>query len=481
MSEEHPKRLKMREITAETKAEKLSINLVSKEDNEILSESAIEQQNDNSKYSSNLQSDPKNQHPVIITRRSKLQQEIPEPSSETPHCHYWVKRKSRYCKMTIKAGAKFCGEHSTIESKPELGENRVLCPLDPTHSVYSFKLERHLKICNVIKLENNESYVKKNCNVGEIGTVNEDEIFSLKDVKQEEIDRITKIVEDLYDKFIEGKILNFIKSHKIFDEELKVEGYGDEKIRHLVQTSSILGILEENKLFEPATCFIDLGAGKGNLSYWLSKVILNDKIENSKVLVVDRASHRHKKDNLLKDSGIVDRLRVDIGDLDMKELKLNSCQSIVGVSKHLCGRATDFALRCLINGNEGAIKTKGFLICVCCHHQITYNSFLGLDWLTKYGINRKTFNVLIKMVSWCTCGDGRSREQHKKAGNILDEKLRERELIGWKCKRLLDYARVEYMRNLGYDTNLCFYVEKEQTLENICIFGKMKEDKSTNF
>ncbi|KAL7016053.1 hypothetical protein ACKWTF_016787 [Chironomus riparius] len=471
MSVENPKRMKMEDKTAEIDIEESSSTQTLKEHNDPIIETKVQ---DNGKIT---ESDSQKQSPVNILRRQKPQQKIPDPSSETPHCQYWVKRKSRYCKMTLKAEAKFCGEHLTADNKPELDEKRVLCPLDPTHSVYTFKLARHLKVCNVKKMENNERYVKKNYNVGEIRAADEDdEAFRLKDVSQDEIDRVTKIVGNLYDKFIEGNIKNFIKSHKIFDEELKIEHYGDEKIRHLIQTSSILEILKENKLLEPATCFIDLGAGKGNLSFWMSKVILDDKIEDSKVLVVDRASHRHKKDNVLKDSGVVDRLRVDIGDLDMTELNFNSCKSIVGVSKHLCGRATDFALRCLINGNEGTVKTKGFLICVCCHHQITYDSFLGKDWMIQHGFDRKTFNILIKMVSWCTCGDGKSREQHKERRNETDEKLKERELVGWKCKRLLDFARVEFMRKLDYDTNLCYYVEKEQTLENICIFGKIKEN-----
>lgn len=410
------------------------------------------------------------------SHRRKQPQPIPEPSTETPHCHYWVKRKSRYCKMTIKEGAKFCGEHALDEPQPALNEKRILCPLDPTHSVYSFKLEKHLKICNVKKLENTASYVKKGINTGgSEGNAEDDENFRLRDVPQEEIDKVTKIVEKLFDEFVEGNIKSCVKSHKVLDEEIKKEIYGDDKLRHLIQTSSILGILEDNKLFTTNTCFIDLGAGKGNLSYWLSKAILDDKIENSKVLVIDRASHRHKRDNLIRETGVVDRLRVDIGDLDMKELDFCPSTSIVGVSKHLCGRATDFALRCIINGNSGNIKTKGFLICVCCHHQITFDSFLGRDWIVKQGVDRKVFNLITKMVSWTTCGDGKSREHHKEVGVNCDEKIKERELVGWKCKRLLDFARAEYMRDQGYDAKLCFYVEKEQTLENVCIFGVLEE------
>lgn len=62
------------------------------------------------------------------------------------------------------------------------------------------------------------------------------------------------------------------------------------------------------------------------------------------------------------------------------------------------------------------------------------------------------------------------------------------EEIGWKCKRLLDYSRVVYLRSSGYEANLSYYVDKVHTLENICIIGeylkanleKVDEEKSVN-
>ncbi|KAG5666436.1 hypothetical protein PVAND_014464 [Polypedilum vanderplanki] len=414
---------------------------------------------------------------IEAEKQQKITQKI-ENQANQPHCHFWVKRKSRYCKMTIKPNHKFCGEHEPpIEQEP-LDESRIFCPLDPSHSVFKFKLEKHLKVCNARKKEVSLAYVKKNLNIGLVDN-GEDENFKLRDLPDDEIYRVIKIVNELFERHVEGKIATEIKSHKIFDDEMRIESYGDEKIRHLSQASSILGILESRELLKEKTCFIDLGAGRGHLSYWLSKLIVDEKIEDSKVLVVDRASHRHKRDNLFKEIGVVERIRVDLADLDLKELPFNKCNSIVGVSKHLCGRATDFALRCILNGNNGPIISKGFLICVCCHHQTTFDSFLGREWLISHGIDRKTFNVIIRMVSWCVCGDGRRREDRK--NEILNnEKMKEREVVGWRCKRLLDYARVKVMSDAGYDTGLSYYVDKSHTLENICIVGNLKIDEIKN-
>lgn len=57
---------------------------------------------------------------------------------EQNHCLYFVKRKKRYCRMTVKKGNKYCGEHQESALRtPEAVEDvikfkRVKCPLDPT-------------------------------------------------------------------------------------------------------------------------------------------------------------------------------------------------------------------------------------------------------------------------------------------------------------------------------------------------------------
>lgn len=215
---------------------------------------------------------------------------------------------------------------------------------------------------------------------------------------------------------------------------------------------------------------------EGHLSLWLAKVIVMEQLRKSKVLVVDRASHRYKKDNVMKDFNVVERLRVDIADLDLTEVPFDeTCQSLVGVSKHLCGRATDFALKCLVNGNLGRIKTDGFLICLCCHHQISLDTFVGRDWMIELGIDKRIFNIIIRLVSWAVCGDGRSRQERNKGDMEL---VNEREAIGWKCKRLLDFARVKFMQDNGYDAHLSFYVDKKYTLENVCIVGTLKKNEN---
>ena len=109
----------------------------------------------------------------------------PEPGS----CAFYVQRKKRFCcpfainnsrtkfrfcKMSVKPGAQYCGEHSPIPiTEQDLGrfqtfvgvdssnhlklttpgnkpisELRVPCPYDPKHTCFASKMEKHLRICN---------------------------------------------------------------------------------------------------------------------------------------------------------------------------------------------------------------------------------------------------------------------------------------------------------------------------------------------
>ena len=44
-----------------------------------------------------------------------------------------------------------------------------------------------------------------------------------------------------------------------------------------------------------------------------------------------------------------------------------------------------------------------------------------------------------------------------------------KESIGIKCKRLIDFARVSYLRNHGFDVKLVNYVDRRTSLENVLL------------
>lgn len=49
-------------------------------------------------------------------------------------CKHFVVRKKRYCKMTVKTGEEYCGEHQKLCESEAVNEGaaniRIVCPLD---------------------------------------------------------------------------------------------------------------------------------------------------------------------------------------------------------------------------------------------------------------------------------------------------------------------------------------------------------------
>lgn len=227
--------------------------------------------------------------------------------------------------MDSKKNAEFCGEHATESATTKEAPNdlRIPCPLDKKHTVYAFNLAKHLTKCNRRVPEN--PYVSSKINY--LDNIDEKtDNFRLRDVPKEEVDGIISIVERLFTQFIAGKIKSEVLSHEIFTEEMKRSDLGDESLRHLHQASSMIGILKARNLVKKQTVFVDLGAGRGSLSFWLAKLIESEKLEDSKVLVIDRASVRFKRDNKVDDRSIVERIKVDIGDLDITKVDFGSCK-----------------------------------------------------------------------------------------------------------------------------------------------------------
>ena len=91
------------------------------------------------------------------------------------------------------------------------------------------------------------------------------------------------------------------------------------------------------------------------LSYWLAKnLAILPRGPEARLMLIDRASHRHKFDNRLKNENpevMTERVKADIADVVLTKVvgSKPGAKSVTGVSKHLCGAATDFALQAMAN------------------------------------------------------------------------------------------------------------------------------------
>ncbi|XP_072516251.1 tRNA:m(4)X modification enzyme TRM13 homolog isoform X2 [Salminus brasiliensis] len=328
---------------------------------------------------------------------------------------------------------------------------RIPCPLDPKHTVFEDSLAKHLKKCNS-KEKPKPVYYVKDINAGPVNE--EEEVISEVSIA----DRTKEELDDLIGKLktaLQGlniKPDSGILSHPALHDPLNDPKNGNFAFKHLKQQASILGNMEALELLGPGRCYVEFGAGKGKLSHWIHVAL--EKAEDVHFLLVERSSTRFKVDGKHKNTDATfDRLQVDIQHLDLGRVPFLSEKGlpVIAVGKHLCGAATDLALRCLfehslkdldshqptkrIKLSEGAeedsktggdLAVSGVAIALCCHHRCDWRHYVGKEFFRERGLGIREFDAFQRMSSWATCGMSRVSHGHKtspreKVGT-LDEK-----------------------------------------------------------
>ncbi|NWI11218.1 TRM13 enzyme, partial [Crypturellus soui] len=362
----------------------------------------------------------------------------PEPG----RCAYFVQRKKRFCKMVPAAGRRFCGEHGQLEGESD--RKRIPCPLDPKHTVYEDQLQKHLKKCNA-REKPKPVYFVQDINAGlkdaaEIPEIQQRPISSLSKEELEDLIIKLKKASDGLELHHKEQIL----SHQALQEALNDPKNGESAFKHLKQQASILGNMEKLHLLGPGRCFVEFGAGRGKLSHWVDTALQN--AENVHFLLVERATTRFKVDGKHKGrDSIFERLQVDIQHLCLNKVPFLEKKNlpVVGIGKHLCGAATDLALRCLVESytpssdaeNEEPVLKRfksdmtevasnscpdnerneedtlensktvaGIIIALCCHHRCDWTHYVGKEFFKSVGLGPVEFHYYQRMSSWATCG-----------------------------------------------------------------------------
>lgn len=268
------------------------------------------------------------------------------------------------------------------------------------------------------------------------------------------------------------------------------------KNKHVFQQASIVGIVDRHKLLNNEVLIIDMGSGKGELSLTFAQTLkrkdILSKNENNKdirIILVDRGVFRRRKDNSirmehplinksnihLEQESIVKRLSIDIQDLDIGRVKELESKNAFCISKHLCGVATDLSLRCLENTNRDPLlnnpekkhfNLQGYFICLCCHHACHWKEYINQEyWTNNLGLTENDFIKIKSASSWAVSEfretvanshEGYNNEV-KDIFDILTNE--EKKQLGWKCKRLIDFGRIDYLRKHNYDAYLLQYID----------------------
>ncbi|XP_035871690.1 tRNA:m(4)X modification enzyme TRM13 homolog isoform X3 [Phyllostomus discolor] len=367
-------------------------------------------------------------------------------------CGYYVAKKKRFCRMVVAAGKRFCGEHAGA-AEEENARKRILCPLDPKHTVYEDQLAKHLKKCNSREKPKPDFFVQ-DINAG------------LKDETETP------------------------------DQFVPISSLPEEQLENL--------IMKLRKASEDA--------------------------EEVHFVLVEKVTTRFKVDGKhRKKNAVFERLQIDIQHLCLNKIPVLSREKlpVVGIGKHLCGVATDLALRCLVgaggargedgSGEPSAKRRKdgradgeartaaeegrggpapapwsppvaGIVIALCCHHRCDWRHYVGREHFRALGLGALEFHYFQRMSSWATCGlRGAARrggpsadgEEHDGAGHPVTDgraesppgslTAEEKEDIGRLCKLLIDHGRAEYLRRHGFRPALQYYTEPGVSPENVLL------------
>lgn len=120
--------------------------------------------------------------------------------------------------------------------------------------------------------------------------------------------------------------------------------------------------------------------------------------------------------------------------------------------------------------SEPNVDVRGLIVAFCCHHKCEYSSYVGREYLQQCGFIADEFPVLCSIVSWATCGT-RLKSDVNSQCEIASQssKSNEREVIGRKAKILLNWGRLVFLENDGFQAKLLYYTSTDVSLENMCI------------
>ncbi|XP_051141621.1 uncharacterized protein LOC127258711 [Andrographis paniculata] len=461
------------------------------------------------------------------------------------HCKFWLPKKKRFCANSPLSDSPFCGNHS---QRPDA--HWIPCPIDPSHSVLEGNLPSHLNRCPLKKQAQSLSrqpYYQRGINAGKEdmgeGEAGEETTATPKDsnftsemkralVHAMPVSKFIGLIAKI--KSAHASICTIIRDSYMVPQSCSIwtDREVDKKLpykeKHVLQQASILGNLEEFGVLKEY-CFtsdetnekchsnteserdtdvsavVEFGAGRGYLTQ-----MLVDCYGISKVLLVERRSYKFKADRSLrqKERLIVERLRIDIEDLNLNDVESLQGLGYVAIGKHLCGPATDVTLRCCIHKQSyewtashpprGAIcYLRGLAIATCCHHLCQWKNYINKAYISDLGFTEEEFHAISWFTSWAVDADHGSEfvvtESSTGHEIIMSETMNEWQLdsascevsdivrsmqpihraaLGFMCKDIIDAGRLMWLKAQGLQSELVKYVPIDISPENRLLIAR---------
>ncbi|KAK3194375.1 hypothetical protein Dsin_025685 [Dipteronia sinensis] len=433
-------------------------------------------------------------------------------------CKFWLPRKNRHCANTSLNESLFCGNHT-----PRSDNQWIPCPIDPSHSVLKENLEGHVKKCPLLKQVQSltlQPFYQKGINAGKEGDEEQLNMVPsalVEDIVTSEMKRnavysmnvtefcyLIKKIESVH-----GLICDDIRDSFKIPEACSVwiNREVDRKLpfqeKHVTQQASILGNLEEFGVLKNSVgtdqddndipAVIEFGAGRGYLTQMLA-----DCYGTKRVFLIERKSYKLKADRSLrqKESLTIERLRIDIEDLNLNAVESLRGVPYLAIGKHLCGPATDLTLRCCLTNqcgqneleeSSGNHYLRGLSVAPCCHHLCQWKHYTNKKYFLNLGITKEEFHAITWFTSWAVdadhssdCYDFTGSKFHLEsigkeecgglAGGVEDIirniKAVERAVLGFMCKQIIDMGRSMWIKECGFEAEFVKYVPPSISPEN---------------
>lgn len=289
------------------------------------------------------------------------------------------------------------------------------------------------------------------------------------------------------------------KAKEVSNTSGKEDLAGEQQVTALVEVMKSSGFTSLSS--------VEFGAGRGALTRALH--LASDGAQSVRVLIDrdrSKGGSRQHTDECRFDEGFALRLRIDIRHFWLAGVpELQGCK-VVGVGKHVCGAATDYALRCLctkvqsrtnvvglpeseeqafeflkqfsraerkamakrIGGGWKALsfceqverlsqnfppRVEGVAIALCCHHLCTWESYVNREWLSEHDLSPADFRLICRMSSWAV-----SEPLGPQAGLQVT--------LGRTCKDFLNVGRALFLERHGFKTDVIEYCDRSQSKEN---------------
>jgi tRNA:m4X modification enzyme len=233
-------------------------------------------------------------------------------------------------------------------------------------------------------------------------------------------------METIHDNLVKDPFKNDQTNPECYLSNINLNELGNRSRKHLEQIGSIIGQLVQLDLLQENTCFVEMGAGRGQLSHELHACLKQDSTIHFVLIERDHQRYRYDAHHRREHQGpSFERHRLDIRDLYLSELPSieNPKKHIVILSKHLCGGATDLALRCAVDAQRNMKNIRAIVIALCCHHRLMWNDYVGKEFFHRVNLTPKDFSLIRTLTSWGTSENRHKMPQDGKRSTIGKSKI----------------------------------------------------------